>query len=171
MAALRRIVRYLRLADREAESGHGLSAAQLFVLHSLAGEPASSVAELARRALTDPSSASTVVTKLASKKLVVRVRSDDDKRRFSLALTRAGERVVRQTPRIVQTRITDGLGRLGPTKRREIVRALGVLVHAIGAGAFEPRMLFEDEPVKRRRGSLRKVSRGRAQARRRGSAT
>jgi DNA-binding MarR family transcriptional regulator len=150
MAALRRIVRYLRLADREAEVGHGLSAAQLFVLHSLAGAPASSVAEVAGRALTDPSSASTVVAKLVKRKLVARVRSADDKRRFALALTPAGERVVKQTPRIVQTRITDGIEQLAPAKRRDIVRALEVLVRAIGADALEPRMLFDDEPPKRR---------------------
>ena len=153
MAALRRIVRYLRLADREAEAGHGLSAAQLFVLSSLADAPASSLAELAGRTLTDPSSVSTVVAKLGAKKLVARARSADDARRFGIALTPAGQRVVRRSPRIVQTRITDGLAKLAPARRRELVRALDVLVHAIGADALEPRMLFEDEapPVRRRR--------------------
>jgi MarR family transcriptional regulator, organic hydroperoxide resistance regulator len=150
MAALRRIVRYLRLADREAEAGHGLSAAQLFVLHSLAKAPASSLGELASRTLTDPSSVSTVVAKLVARKLIARARSADDRRRFALALLPIGQRVVRATPRIVQTRITDGLGRLPPERRRELVRVLDVLVRAIGADALEPRMLFEDEAPARR---------------------
>jgi DNA-binding MarR family transcriptional regulator len=152
MAALRRLVRYLRLADREAESSHGLSAAQLFVLHSLANAPASSLAELAGRTLTDPSSVSTVVAKLAAKKLVIRTRSADDARRFGIAIAPAGQRVVRRSPRIVQARITDGLDKLAPGRRRTLVGALDVLVRAIGADALEPRMLFEDEaPARRRR--------------------
>jgi len=152
MAALRRIVRYLRLADREAEAAHGLSAAQLFVLHSLAAAPASSLGELAGRTLTDASSVSTVVAKLVAKKLVARVRAADDQRRFSLRLTPAGAKVVRDAPRIVQARITDGIGKLAPARRRELVRALDTLVRAIGADSLEPRMLFEDEvPTRRRR--------------------
>jgi DNA-binding MarR family transcriptional regulator len=152
MAALRRIVRYLRLADREAESGHGLSAAQLFVLTSLAATPADSLAELAGRTLTDASSVSTVVAKLVAKKLVARVRSADDQRRFTLRITPAGDKVVRGAPRLVQARITDGIGTLAPARRGEVVRALDTLVHAIGADVLEPRMLFEDEaPVRRRR--------------------
>ena len=63
LGSLRRIVRFLRLADREAEAACEVSAAQLFVLHTLAAEPAASVHALAARTLTDPSSVSTVVAR------------------------------------------------------------------------------------------------------------
>jgi DNA-binding MarR family transcriptional regulator len=61
MVSLRKIVRFLRLADRAAEAAVGLSAAQLFVLQTLASQPAASLAEVADRTLTDQSSVSTVV--------------------------------------------------------------------------------------------------------------
>jgi len=162
MQSLRRIVRFLRIAERDAESAHELSAAQLFVLHSLAASPAKSLAELAGRTFTDASSVSTVVAKLVAKKLVARVRSPDDARKFELRLAPAGERVVRATPTLVQTRITDGVAKLPADERDAIVHALDVLVRAIGADALEPRMLFEDEPAV--------TARGRSRASRRGSA-
>jgi DNA-binding MarR family transcriptional regulator len=163
MQSLRRIVRFLRIADREADSSHGLSAAQLFVLHSLAASPARSLAELAGRTLTDASSVSTVVAKLVAKKLVARVRSPADARKFELRLAPAGERVVRATPRIVQMRITDGIAKLTADERDKIVHALELLVRTIGADELEPRMLFDDEATVK--------PRGRSRASRRGSAT
>lgn len=152
MTALRRLVRFLRLADREAESAHRLSAAQLYVLHSLAAAPADSVAELAGRTMTDPSSVSTVVAKLVARKLVARARAEADHRRFELRLTAAGEKVVRATPRIVQVRISDAIEQMTRSRRRELARSLEGLVRAIGADSLEPRLLFEEEtPPSRRR--------------------
>jgi DNA-binding MarR family transcriptional regulator len=146
MIALRRIVRYLRIADREAESAVGLSAAQLFVLHALHERPASSLAEVAERTLTDQSSVSTVVAKLAASRLVARKVSPEDRRRSELRLTPAGERLLRRAPRMPQMRIADVVGELTPSHREQLVASLDRLVAAIGAHEVAPRMLFEDEP-------------------------
>jgi DNA-binding MarR family transcriptional regulator len=151
MVALRRIVRLLRIADREAESSYGLSAAQLFVLHSLWNEPARSIGDLAARTMTDQSSVSTVVTKLVARKLVARTASESDRRRTELRLTASGERIVRTAPRVPQTRVADLIARMSGPARRELVRSLERFASAIGANEVTPRMLFEDEPKGRRR--------------------
>jgi len=67
--SLRRIVRVLREAARLAERRFGLSGAQLFVLHKLAGASPMSLNELARRTHTHQSSVSTVVTRLVEQRL------------------------------------------------------------------------------------------------------
>jgi DNA-binding MarR family transcriptional regulator len=150
MVALRRIVRVLRLADREAESAHGLSAAQLFVLHSLFEAPATSLAELAGRVLTDQSSVSTVVARLVLRGFVAR-RPGSDRRRAELRITPAGERVVRTAPRMPQKLIVDAIAGMPQERRREIARSLDYLAAAIGANELAPTMLFEDEkPVRRK---------------------
>lgn len=150
LVALRRIVRYLRIADREVESALGLSAAQLFVLHSLAGSPARSLAELAERTLTDQSSVSTVVAKLVARKLVAR-KIGTDRRRAEIRLSSAGERVVLAAPRAPQISIIAALKAMPAARRREVVRALEHLAGAIGASEVAPRMLFEDAPPRRRK--------------------
>src|SRR2546423_5112313 len=88
--SLRRLVRFLRLGAREAEEATGVSSAQLFVLHQLAGAPAASLAELAERTLTDQSSVSTVVARLVAHGLVARRKGTGDRRRVELALTARG---------------------------------------------------------------------------------
>ena len=144
LVALRRIVRFLRLADREVEGACGLSVAQLFVLHQLADTPALSIAEVADRTLTDPSSVSTVVARLVSEGLVLRKPSKTDRRRAELTLSARGRRVVLTAPRVPQLTIIESIREMSPKRRKDLVRSLEGLASAIGANAVEPRMLFED---------------------------
>src|SRR4051794_16080740 len=121
MVALRRIVRLFRLADREAEASHGLSAAQLFVLNALSREPVRSVGELAARTMTDQSSVSTVVTKLVERRLVTRRASTSDRRRTELKLTTTGEHVIRTAPRLPQAIVADVIAAMPVARRAELV--------------------------------------------------
>lgn len=151
LTALRRIVRFLRLADREAEATAEVSAAQLFVLHSLRGAPAASVGELAQRTLTDPSSVSTVVARLVARGLVRRTAARDDRRRAELCLTTAGQRMVARAPRAPQAEMIAAIRALPAGQRAALARSLDLLAAAIGADKVAPRMLFEDEPAPARR--------------------
>jgi DNA-binding MarR family transcriptional regulator len=148
--ALRRIIRFLRVADRESEAMHGLSAAQLFVLHSLADSPARSVADLAQRTLTDQSSVSIVVSRLESRKLLKRTPSREDRRRVEIELTAAGRKVLAHGPRAPQPGMIAAIDAMPPAKRKRLVEALEALVQAIGAQEVEPLMLFEDDEPRRR---------------------
>ena len=65
MDALRRIVRALRISARAVEARLGINSAQVFVLHQLKKQDASSIDELAERTLTHQSSVSAVVGRLA----------------------------------------------------------------------------------------------------------
>ncbi len=159
MIALRRIVRHLRLADREAETAVGLSAAQLFIVQVLSRAPGSSLSEVADETLTDQSSVSSVVAKLVDKRLVSRKPSSEDRRRIELRLTAAGEQVARSAPRVPQTRIADVVRAMPMKAREELVTALETLAAAIGANETAPRMLFEDEPPSANRRSRTRVRR------------
>lgn len=156
MVALRRIIRFVRLADRETESQHGLSAAQLFVLASLATAPAGSVAELAARALTDQSSVSTVVARLAKKKLIRRTVAAADRRRVELRLTAAGAKLVERSPRVFQVKLIETIDGMSRPRRKALAQALGELVMALGAGDVEPKLFFEDEPAQRKKPTKKK---------------
>jgi DNA-binding MarR family transcriptional regulator len=145
MVSLRRIIRYLRLADREIETTTSLSSAQLFVLTTLAESPALSLAELARRALTDQSSISTVVARLVKRGLVVRKAAAKDKRRAELRLTPAGNRILQSAPPVPQARLIEAIRSLPVSRRADLVRALDAVVDSLGAEGVKPRLFFEDE--------------------------
>lgn len=145
MVSLRRIIRYIRLADREIETATGLSSAQLFVLSTLAESPAISLAQVAKRALTDQSSVSTVVARLVKRGLVVRKASAKDKRRAELRITPAGNRILQNAPPVPQARLIEAIQSLPVGRRVELVRALDALVEAVGAEGVKPRLFFQDE--------------------------
>jgi DNA-binding MarR family transcriptional regulator len=147
--AIRRIVRFLRIAEREAEAAHGIGAAQRFVLAQLAAAPRASINELAARTLTDQSSVSTVVARLVERGLIAR-RPGADRRRVELELTASGRAIAARARDLPQTRILAGVAALPPARRAAVIDALRVLIRAIGADAVEPRMLFEDEPASAR---------------------
>lgn len=146
MVSLRRIIRFLRVTDREIETASGLSAAQLFVLTTLADTPALSLAGIAQRALTDQSSVSTVVAKLTKSGLIARKASRTDRRRAELRLTAAGKRVLETAPDTPQQRLLEAMRAMPAARRAEIVRAMQSLVDALGADATPPKLMFEDEP-------------------------
>lgn len=151
MDSLRRIVRDLRLTARDAERSAGISGAQLFVLQSLAEEPASSLNDLAERTLTDQSSVSVVVKRLADRKLVARKPSPEDARRIELSLTAGGRRLLARCPEPTQIRLVSALRRLSAGELEALTTALQSLVREMGIESAAPKMLFDDEAPTRGR--------------------
>ncbi|HEY3816059.1 MAG TPA: MarR family transcriptional regulator [Polyangiaceae bacterium] len=145
MDALRRVVRDLRLSARDAERGAGISGAQLFVLQSLVDEPATSLNELAERTLTDQSSVSVVVKRLADRKLVARKASPVDARRIELSLTAAGKRLLARCPEPTQARLVRSLRRLSPAELTSLMTGLAGLLREMGIENAAAVMFFDED--------------------------
>jgi len=155
--AIRRIVRALRESSRATEGAVGIGAAQLFVLHRLAGAPALSLNELAARTFTHQSSVSVVVSRLVDRGLVTRSRGGDDGRRITISATAAGRALLARAPAAAQERLLAGLGLLGAGPRRELADLLGRLVDLMALPDRSPPMFFEPAPAvrtKKRRARL-----------------
>jgi DNA-binding MarR family transcriptional regulator len=137
--ALRAVGRELRVAEREAEQQVGLPPAQVHTLRQLGERPAASLAELAERTHTDPSSASIVVQRLVERGLVARTAASDDRRRTELAVTTAGRAVLRRAPFSAADRVAEALAGIGPQRAATLTRGLEALARALRTAA-------EDEP-------------------------
>ena len=142
---VRRLVRALRLSSREAERTVGLSGAQLFVLKTLAGHASLSPGELAHLTSTDQSSVSVVAKRLVERGLVARARDPRDRRRFSLALSDRGRRLVRSAPDPVQGPLVAAVSALTAAERRSLARLLAELVRGMGFRDSRAPMFFQDE--------------------------
>jgi DNA-binding MarR family transcriptional regulator len=168
MDALRRTVRALRQSARRTETTLGISAAQLFVLHEIAGGGGESINALAERTLTDQSSVSLVVTRLEQRGLVARRDSRDDRRRTGVVVTAAGRRLLARAPEVTQVRLLGALVRMSAVERTTLARLLAALVDAIEETDAVPPMFFEDDvrrmtdarPRRRRGTSSRRRSAG-----------
>jgi DNA-binding MarR family transcriptional regulator len=155
--ALRRIVQALRVSSSGIEKDHGVSGAQLFAMQQLSGARAMSIAELALRTRTDPSSVSVVVRRLAARGLVRRGTSPADGRRAEIGLTGAGQAVVAIAPEPAQARLLAALDKMSPAELGRLGSALGKLVRELDVSEGAPPMFFEDAPRHRPRRAPRHV--------------
>jgi DNA-binding MarR family transcriptional regulator len=164
LQALRRIVRVLREASREAEKVGGVSGAQLFVMHSLQTRGPMTISALARTTMTHQSSVSVVVQRLVDRGLVTRGVSTADRRRREVALTAAGRRLLARAPDGGQTRLLAGIARMPTSGRAALATQLEALVQVMGADREPADMFFEDRDGN---GTGGRGGRGAAAARRR----
>ena len=143
MDSLRRVVRALRSANADAEQEHGITAAQLFVLRQIATAPGQCLADVARRTLTRQSSVSEVVAKLVAGGFVARAVAATDRRRATLTLTPAGERIALRAPETLQDRLVDGFHSLPSETGTALARGLAAWLAASGLGDVPPTMFGE----------------------------
>jgi DNA-binding MarR family transcriptional regulator len=142
--AFRRIMRTLRVAARDTLASTGMSAAQLFILSTLAEVGTASISELAERTMTDRSSVSVVVDHLAESGLVARRVSPADRRRAEVSLTAAGRTVLRKAPPAPTALLVAALEVLPSEQLRRLSTDLDALTVAMGIATEPAVMLFED---------------------------
>jgi len=143
--AIRRLVRFLRLSDRAAQSDLGLSSAQLFVLHEVAKTPEISLKELAERTRTDQSSVSVVVARLCDAGLLARERAADDARRLVITPTRAGRAAMKKAPRVAQQELIEIIDQLPAAERKRFAATFAAIVDRLDGGETTAPMFFEEE--------------------------
>lgn len=154
--SIRRLVRMLRVSERQAQSALGVSGAQLFVLTELGKTPSLSLNDLASRTLTDQSSVSVVVTRLVEAGLVTRDRDERDARRLVLNLTRSGRALLQNAPPVAQERLLAIFDGLSDTKRKLFADTFEEIVDHDGGDGGPAPMLFEED-AKRRQHQLKVV--------------
>jgi DNA-binding MarR family transcriptional regulator len=147
--SIRRMVRMLRVSDRQAQAELGVSGAQLFVLTELGKTPDLSLNDLASRTLTDQSSVSVVVTRLVDAGLVTRDRDTRDARRLVLNLTRSGRALLQKAPPVAQERLLAVFDRLSNDERKQFADTFEEIIDDIGGEEGPAPMLFEDDSARR----------------------
>ncbi len=143
--SIRQLVRALRLFDREAQAKHGISAAQMFVLHALREEDGISLNALAERTATDQSSASVVVQRLVDGDYVTRTADQADRRHIVLRLTAKGRAITRRSPPPTQQRIIAAVEAMSLRDRKAFATMLETFVEGVGVKRKKAPMLFEED--------------------------
>jgi DNA-binding MarR family transcriptional regulator len=155
--SVRRLVRMLRVSDRQAQAELGVSSAQLFVLTELGRTPSLSLNDLAARTLTDQSSVSVVVTRLVEAGLVTRDRDARDARRLVLNLTRSGRALLQHAPPVAQERLLAVFDRLSDEERKRFADTFEEIIDRAGADDGPAPMFFEEDAAARRQHQLKAV--------------
>jgi DNA-binding MarR family transcriptional regulator len=145
VGGLRRVVRALELYSHEVRRDYGLTAPQLWAIKTLAREGPLTVNQLAAHLHIHQSSASLLVNRLEGRGMVVRTKTDADRRFVRIAPTEEARAFLADAPEPAQGRLLHGLRAMPPARLRNIRRAVEDLVGAMEAENVQARFFFEEE--------------------------
>jgi MarR family transcriptional regulator, organic hydroperoxide resistance regulator len=110
------------------ESSCGVSGSQLWLLHEIAQTPGIGISELGERLSIHQSTCSQLVDKLRTKKLVVKIREEEDQRRVGLKVTAAGSKVLSKAPGPAEGVLPEALQELSDAELKKIHTGLGKII-------------------------------------------
>ncbi|HEV7710081.1 MAG TPA: MarR family transcriptional regulator [Asanoa sp.] len=117
--------------NRELERRHGVTGAQLAILRIVAEwQPRVGLAELRQRLVMHPATLGQLLDRLAQRDLVTLTPDPDDRRRRVVALTAAGERVLREAPLAGPVRLRQVPA--DPARLRDLTAALDDAIQLFG---------------------------------------
>lgn len=124
LIALRRIIRAVDQHSRKLVSSHGLTGPQALLLTEIVRSAPLTGSELASRVSLSQATVTDVVKRLEGRGLLIKERSESDKRRINLHATEEGAALVRQSVPLLQERFQQRLDSLQDWERMQLLSSL-----------------------------------------------
>jgi DNA-binding MarR family transcriptional regulator len=137
LRSLRRIVRGIDIYSHHLASRYSLTGPQLVCLRHLSKGGEMPAGDLAEGIVVSQPTVSGILDRLEARGLVRRTRDKQDRRRVLVALTAAGEALVRAAPTPLQQRFAERLAALPTVEQEDIDRGLRRVVEMMEAQALD----------------------------------
>lgn len=124
LVALRRILRATDLYGRDLAQSAGLTAAQFRVLQLVAEKGDATATAIAQRMRVSQATVTSLVDKLVAKGVVVREKSQTDRRQINICITDRGRDTIADAPDALQQRYVRKFGSLEDWEQAMIVSSL-----------------------------------------------
>ncbi|WP_076408926.1 MarR family winged helix-turn-helix transcriptional regulator [Shewanella sp. UCD-KL12] len=102
LISLRRVIRAISLHSRQLNKESGLTGPQLMVMRKIGQLEAPLAKQVAQEITLSPATVTTIIDRLESRSLVIRTRSETDKRKVHLSLSDAGRELLTDSPKPLQ---------------------------------------------------------------------
>jgi MarR family transcriptional regulator, organic hydroperoxide resistance regulator len=142
---LRRVFQVVHGHSKKAERETGLTGPQLWAIKVIADSAPIRVSDLAARMYLHPATTVGILDRLEKKGLIVRVRSQQDRRSVEISLTESGREVVAKAPEVAQGLLVSGLERLSSRKLKMVDTGLAQMVKILGAQEIPPQLILSPE--------------------------
>jgi DNA-binding MarR family transcriptional regulator len=133
LIAIRRVIRSMDVYSRKIYAVLGLTTPQLLCLDALGKNDHMITKELARTVNLSESTVIGIVDRLEAKQYVTRHRSQEDRRKVYLTLTKAGRGVLNKTPSLLQDKFSAALTKLDDKEQNTITQSLERVVELMEA--------------------------------------
>lgn len=102
LVSLRRVIRAIDIHSKQLSKFAGLTGPQLMVMHKISQLDGPMAKQVAEEINLSPATVTNIIDRLESRDLVIRVRSQTDKRKVHLYLSEHGKQVHKEAPRALQ---------------------------------------------------------------------
>lgn len=133
LITLRRIIRAIDMRSRHLMQQAGLTGPQLLVLQALGRHGRMSAGDLAREVNLSQGTMTSILDRLEKRHLVLRLRSESDRRMVHVTLTAAGETQLAAAPTLLQERFIERFQQLKEWEQTQILASLQRLAEMMDA--------------------------------------
>ncbi len=102
LISLRRVIRAIDIHSRQLNKQSGLTGPQLMVMQTISQLDRPLAKDIAKEVALSPATVATIIDRLEVRELVVRTRSELDKRKWHLSLSEAGRNILSAAPKPLQ---------------------------------------------------------------------
>lgn len=147
LICLRSIIRATEKYSRELAKRHGLTGPQLLLLKELSLTGMTSSGKLAELARLSGPTVTHILDRLEEKGLVIRSRSEKDKRIVLVRISEKGEARLASSPSLLQEHFVHEFTKLEKWEMQYIVAALQRVAHMMGASTEESAPVLTPGPL------------------------
>jgi DNA-binding MarR family transcriptional regulator len=137
LTELRRIIRATQINAKALAVQSQLTVSQLMVLQLLNAHGELTPRQLAQHVNLTQATITTLLDRLEERNFVSRRRSDQDKRRVHVALTKEGAKQLAQAPQTLHSRFTIQFGTLQAWEQTQILSALQRIAHMLDVASVD----------------------------------
>ncbi|QUM80021.1 MULTISPECIES: MarR family winged helix-turn-helix transcriptional regulator [unclassified Moritella] len=102
LVSLRQVIRAIDIHSRQLNKQSGLTGPQLMVMQNIAMLDAPLAKDIAKEIALSAATVTTIIDRLESRALVIRKRSETDKRKVHLSLSESGKLLLSSSPKPLQ---------------------------------------------------------------------
>jgi len=124
LIALRRILRATEKFRRELAASAGLTAAQFRVLQVVAEKKSCTATEISQQMRISQATVTSLVDKLVRQRMLVREKSELDRRQTNIIVTEVGEKTIEEAPDALQQRYVRKFNEMDDWEQAFLVAAL-----------------------------------------------
>lgn len=137
LIALRRIIQAIDLYSRSLVKAHGITGPQLVILQELSRNREMSVGELAKAVSLGQATVTGILDRLEKRGLIVRRKTDYDKRKVFISPTEESDKIVAATPSALQQTFVRQFEKLQDWEKVMILSVLQRIVAMMDAKSIE----------------------------------
>ena len=147
LIAIRKIIQSIAMNSKSLVKRVGLTGPQLMILQEVVHSSEISVGEVAKAISLSQGTVTGILERLEKRELVIRRRSDFDRRRVLVQTTEAGKALMQTAPPLMQEAFVERFGALQDWEQAMILSALQRLVTIMDAKTIQAAPILATGPI------------------------